>query len=366
MQFGRKLNKNDKGFTLVELIVTVVILALVTAPFLSSFASASKANVKAKHVEEANELSQYIIEQFKASSVNKLISEYKLTPGEGVFGANTKRSTYYEGKLSKEATTGALPAGFSDKYEAVIKMEPSTSVVNGDFAIPVIDNLDRTHCAVFAQNITKYDASFSGATSRAVKVTISRDATPGVAKPYKVELEVGYKNSLTLIGSKSMSWEYATVPSVYILYSPKSTADTIDIQNNLYSDDDLEVDGTTGEGKLVSVYLINQKDALGTFVSVPATNVSVFEKQSDTKVISTTLSKLFSNDTDIYTDTEGGVTSLKSTVIYTNFASGNDRDYTVNGAVGMKKIETIYNLGVTVNYDGAKVASYSASKSLDN
>ena len=44
MKFNKKLNGDNRGFTLIELIVTVVILALVTAPFLSSFVSAGKTN----------------------------------------------------------------------------------------------------------------------------------------------------------------------------------------------------------------------------------------------------------------------------------------------------------------------------------
>ena len=57
---NEKENSNDKGFTLIEVIITVIILALVTAPFLSSFVSASKTNMKSKRVQEANELSQSV------------------------------------------------------------------------------------------------------------------------------------------------------------------------------------------------------------------------------------------------------------------------------------------------------------------
>ena len=50
MQYNGKISEDNRGFSLLELIVTVVILALVTAPFLSSFVTASDTNVKAKRI----------------------------------------------------------------------------------------------------------------------------------------------------------------------------------------------------------------------------------------------------------------------------------------------------------------------------
>ena len=79
MNYEKKMNENNEGFTLLEVLLTVVILALVTAPFLSSFVTASKANLKSKRIQEANELGEYIIEQFKATSVDQLVTTYKLT-----------------------------------------------------------------------------------------------------------------------------------------------------------------------------------------------------------------------------------------------------------------------------------------------
>ena len=366
MQFERKLNNNNKGFTLVELIVTVVILALVTAPFLSSFISASNANVKSKRVEEANELSQYIIEQFKASSVDKLVNDYILTSEMKTIPGNAKQSQCYSGKLSKETTTGDLPSGFSDKYEADITLIPSVSVVNKDYAIPVIENLDRSHCAVFAQNITKFDASFSTAYSRVVTITISKDSIGAATMPYVVNLEVKYRDAANIeLGRKTMEWYYDTVPSVYVLYNPLGNNDCINVQNNLYGDD--LKDPTTGLSKSVSFYLINQKDLTNNFKVVSSDNITITEKQSATKSVTATLTKLLSADVNIWSDADGEVKNFNSTILYTNFgAVSNDRDYTVNGAVGMKKIETIYDLNVIVNYDGKKVASYAASKTLSN
>lgn len=364
MNYEKKLNKNNKGFTLLELILTVVILALVAAPFLSSFASASKANLKSKRIQEANELGEYIIEQFKATSVDQLVTTYNLKPDDtyvidsATGSAYSKYSTKYTGKVSKNAADAALPAGMRKGYTAEITLTPAKNVVNADYAIPVIDNLDKKICAVFNKNITKYDTLYTDASSRKVKIEVGKGTTK-----YTVKLTVDIKNaSGSILGSNSITWEYDTVPSVYILYKPLSGNDEIEIKNNMYNTADFDV---AGEKKNVGVYIINQKASTGVFYNnISTSRVKVYEASSAITGNTYTLANLINpsstssmlTNTTLYTNIGDVKSNLSG-----NLSAGKDNG-NVNDTVKMIKIDTVYNLDVAVKYEGKKVSDYNSTK----
>lgn len=362
MYLDKEIKKDNRGFTLLELIVTVVILALVVAPFLSSFATASKTNVRSKRIQEANELSQYIIEQFKATTIEELVASYKLTEDtdyqiDATTAGYKKKTSSYSGSMSSALTDAALPAGFSDKYKADITLKPIKSIANGDDAIPVIDDLDKTSCAVLVQNIYKYDASFSSAVRRRVVVTIDcDDMTSDPAKKYSVTLAVTYYDAISSIGTKTTTWYYAKVPSVYILYKPLTGADTILIENNLTetqrSYDD--ADGVRRVSK-VNVYLINQDSV----VAPAATAVQI--KEVDPSAMSGKVGYFLNTLVD-----ETSSNTLKNTILYTNIATGADKDDVINGNIKTVKIDTLYELNVTISYAGKEISKYTATKTTDN
>lgn len=70
---GKNRNKlGNKGFSLMEVLIAMVILAIVTLPILSSFSTAGKLNSNARKQENANAFAQKMIEEFKALSVLQL------------------------------------------------------------------------------------------------------------------------------------------------------------------------------------------------------------------------------------------------------------------------------------------------------
>lgn len=71
---GRK--EKNKGFTLVELIVSIVMLAIITIPLLSYFTSAAAYNARAKTTQEAVALSQSIIEKCKDKSIENIARSF--------------------------------------------------------------------------------------------------------------------------------------------------------------------------------------------------------------------------------------------------------------------------------------------------
>lgn len=66
--------KKNKGFSLIEVLVAMVILALMTMPMLTTFATSAKVNAQARKQEEANAIGQKVIERFKALSIEELLN----------------------------------------------------------------------------------------------------------------------------------------------------------------------------------------------------------------------------------------------------------------------------------------------------
>ena len=58
----RKLKNDDRGVTLVEIIVSIAILAIIVLPFLNAFVTATKTNVYAKKEMNATHLATNIME----------------------------------------------------------------------------------------------------------------------------------------------------------------------------------------------------------------------------------------------------------------------------------------------------------------
>lgn len=354
MHYDKKLSENNRGFTLLELIVTVVILALVTAPFLSSFVSASRTNVKSKRIQEANELSQYIIEQFKASSITQLISEYGLTAEYDDPPANEELKQYTAELTGTNLTT--LTTGFSEKYSAKITMKPSSSSVNGDVT-PIIDKLDKDTCAVFAQNIYSYDSTYagSGADKRDINVDISY-VPANAPKPYTVTLTVTYRTAMGgVIAQKTMSsLTFEKIPVIYIIYTPfykkngvgilSSTTDKIVIDNNLATSA-YEVDSNGKISNRLETYIIQQESLGG---SVSPTNVQINENG------------FFPANCTAVDQLELGLTSLLGTTIYTNIGTGSTQD--VNGIVKLDEINSLYDLEVEISYAGEHISTFDATK----
>ena len=65
----RKLKNDDRGVTLVEIIVSIAILAIIVLPFLNAFVTATKTNVKAKNEMNATHLATNSMEGIEKLSL---------------------------------------------------------------------------------------------------------------------------------------------------------------------------------------------------------------------------------------------------------------------------------------------------------
>lgn len=379
MRCSRKVREDNRGFTLLELVVTVVILALVTAPFLSSFVTASKTTLKAKRVEESNELGQYIIEQFKGSTVDYMVTTYGLSMGSAqsindMFGTSMEE---FSKSTQKYTVTGKDMSTISPEYAGYkvdITLYPAQVLVNSDDAVPEIDSLDRTKCVVLVDNLTKYDLPTSS--SRKIVVNIEYSNT---TRKFHVLVDVKTYNGVGAeISGRTTpwDWEFNTLPSVYMLYKPLSTSDVIEVNNTLKPEDYTNYNtGLPAEQQIdpdkdkVNIYLINQKNDVtdSYYQSIGADKVR-FREGSATGAYTTL--------TDLYrrSSSKDDPSILNRTVIYSNLwattssistaSARSDKKDTVNEVVKLKKLDTIYNLDVTVYHNDTEVSEFNASKTV--
>lgn len=76
-----KKNKSvgNQGFSLVELLVAVTILAIIAIPFLHSFVTAARTNAKAKKVMNATTAAQNVFEELKGEELSQYLNTYHNT-----------------------------------------------------------------------------------------------------------------------------------------------------------------------------------------------------------------------------------------------------------------------------------------------
>lgn len=67
------MKKNNKGFSLVEIIIAIVILALVITPFLNSFLTSATTNQKAKRIMRATSVAENIMEAIKPLGLEEIV-----------------------------------------------------------------------------------------------------------------------------------------------------------------------------------------------------------------------------------------------------------------------------------------------------
>lgn len=75
MKEYRKQN-DDRGFTLVELLVAIVVLAIVVVPLLHTFVSSARTNMRARQILRVTTAAQDIMEGLKADTIEEIAYQY--------------------------------------------------------------------------------------------------------------------------------------------------------------------------------------------------------------------------------------------------------------------------------------------------
>lgn len=265
----RKLD--DKGLTLIELIITVCIIALITAPFLNSFVNASNTNAKASNKQKASTWCQFFIEECKVSTLEELKNKYMISY-QDYKDASGKREkiviSLSNDKMPDEAKTQGLEATITLSPKEYTKEGSATTDESGnkvynnyaglvnEITIPSMADVDSQKDAVMAKEFYQNDSGYkeSENTSDSIRrdcvITLSYDT---VKKQYVVTGKITYSDTLGVGGTKTYSDDAVfkqeftddstqdDVPNIYLCYPVASNSDTITVVNELANEDALDV-----------------------------------------------------------------------------------------------------------------------------
>lgn len=286
---------NEKGFTLVELLVVVTILAIVVAPFLHSFITAAQTNSKSATLLTATNLAESAMEEFEAYSLDSLNAKHT--------------STETDGKYSYEFTGDYYSTG-TDNYNIKVSLDPKASAATDVYydlntaSYASIENLNMDTCAIYSMGNDDEDNALAnfyqkiiakgrsltesekntikGATLRYITVSISSPTTINTADgsfpQVKVKVRVEYRldaSTATSFGLDTGANEHIynydrdvydnktslkAISSIYLIYIPRNaTSDTITVLNP--------------KNIVANLYVIQQKGVAGIRALKPAINI---------------------------------------------------------------------------------------------
>lgn len=328
--FGDMKNDNS-GFTLVEILLALAVLAIVSIPLLSYFSDASKMNALSARKERANLVAQSIIEDFKAQDMKSIAEEYRGDPtgkrhqykysdynptpsatGGGVYAATEE---FVPNTVANYETMNVLPYYFEWKdYDAGdAKFDVRIEVKEGMyqrrhadiasagayvsdwnmFSEYDVGTVESNLNAVIEEGVSDKVAAIaslsrvSGAvvTESNIKRTIriSVDRTP--SDTMNVKAVFNYQ----LIGNPAVSHsairydkELADLKGIYLFYYPLTTSGTTSQTDFIQLTTNIMETGTTTPIRLTEIYDVyligSKKDVDGNPVDL--TNYILFEDES--------------------------------------------------------------------------------------
>lgn len=284
-----KHQKNNKGFSLLELLIAIAILATVMIPMLHSFVTSARANAKAKKLMEATTAAQNVMEEVKISGPSEFLNVYSAYSKER---AKIKDPTGHEVEMSDSngdpvyyyETTIASSASLTvngREYRAKVKLNPQNyTTVSGDSvkvadynSIPYakISKLSKKYNGFYLQNTDQEIVAaktMDPAAYEMIKQTMSRTITIDIdynqsSKIVKAYATVKYKdertgesNEYTAVDQKEIynnsdDKDHKTLSNIFVCYYP--------MYNNIAADQPKEhIVIHNDDNYPVCVYLVKQ------------------------------------------------------------------------------------------------------------
>lgn len=192
----KKEQVNNAGFSLIEVLVAMVILAIVSIPLLRAYVTAANTNGKAKITYRATNCAENLMENFKYQSVEDLLTLYQAS-GKNTVPTDPDANGIYTFTIRDE---NDLKEKLPENYSAVVTLDPTlyenaNGLNTGDYAnISVSDSAIFTMAQSFdtaaykefaARNeaaVLADSATFSKKDEAYFKDNISRSMTVSIVK----------------------------------------------------------------------------------------------------------------------------------------------------------------------------------------
>lgn len=148
------MKKNNKGFTLLELLIAVAVLAIIIVPMLRGFVTSHRVNAKSRHLMRATTLAQDEMEIFEKEKIEDLIameetdSAGNTAPRYDVSKTNTQKNDT-DGKLTDHITYQFKREGVinddSDMqmFDVVVTLDPTVAPDGSPAGIYETKNMEK-------------------------------------------------------------------------------------------------------------------------------------------------------------------------------------------------------------------------------
>lgn len=377
MRHPRKAGKQNMGFSLVEVLVTLALISVLSIPLIQTFVNSARVNGKAKSMQNATDIAQSISEYFGAMPLDALKTAYKgkytsMSDGRIVFtnigdGINKDSDgvDYYKGSDTEKFYVSVIvdPTGYSKADKTGMN----------DYIRPGINNLNENSSITCRSKLEQYDTNIVNTfkekgvnvddKSKIVKKSVftiyeNKSTVYADKVEYKYYLDITYTYNNKNIEYKNIELGIGTVdkagiaaPNLYIIYTPvlgmygneKAAKDeiTIEYRPDSYMKETWE--------KPVNVYLVEQAVNYGgtsdTKVSLSKDNITV---------------KCYNGAITGKGNYTNGMGNLN---FYTNVAgwTGENSSLTEGGS----SINKLYNVSVYIWKDKTDGMTIKADKTLD-
>ncbi|MCM1307657.1 MAG: prepilin-type N-terminal cleavage/methylation domain-containing protein [Butyrivibrio sp.] len=278
--------QNSKGFSLVEILVTIMIIAIVSIPIIRSFVVTANVNHKARRLQNATDVAQNISEYFAARPMSELLADFGQDPG-----CLSPDKSMYVFRNIKNGDKDYYEGAEGEKFYVSVVMD---SQGYESYEVPELKNLFGSGGVSCFKEISMYDQAAlnyliekyhypddSTAQSLGLKKTTDIYVDTCIDGSYKYSVEVKYTDSagnpsyetgrIKLEEVKSGSADVATerFPNLYIMYQPygvygngvysKFVDDVVNINFTQTYEDGSDVPSTDGSALMTNIYLVQQE-----------------------------------------------------------------------------------------------------------
>lgn len=371
MRHPRKAGKQNMGFSLVEVLVTLALISVLSIPLIQTFLNSARVNGKAKSMQNATDIAQSISEYFGAMPLNALETAYKgkytklpdksiifTNIGDGI-NKDSDGVDYYKGSDTEKFYVSVIvdPTGYSKADKTGMN----------DYIRPGINNLNENSSITCRSKLEQYDTNIvntfkekgvnvddkSKIVKKSVFTIYENESTVYADKvEYKYNLDITYTYNKKNIEYKNIELGIGTVdragiaaPNLYIIYTPVL---------GMYGNENVAKDEITVKyrpnsekadwEKPVNVYLVEQ--------------TANFESKEDTKDTKVSLNK-----DKIKIECYNNSGECDKLGFYTNVAgwTGENSSLTEGGS----SINKLYNVSVYIWKDKTDGMTIKADNTLD-
>lgn len=218
----RRSKKNNGGFSLVEVIVTMVVIAIISIPIIKSFVTTARVNHDARRLQNATDVAQQVAERFESVDMETLLADYG---SNAEYDINAKvRDSYKFKELS-------VPGAEGEDFKVDVTLEKASEV----YDVPNLKNLYGPNKCLCYSQINKYDAyavkHFGLANRNGIQKSTTISVVQKIAsKYYKYSVHVKYTTASgsfeedVVIEENYLKDDDETFPTLYVLYVPFDTA----------------------------------------------------------------------------------------------------------------------------------------------